>query len=294
MLVPEYGESEVTLPEYIYRYRPSKTRYLEDEVSKTLERRIWLSEPKYLNDPFDCNPSITESTIKELSDIIKTYGFRRYKADLAERMSSAAGRDIKRERRWKRISQTPATMAKFEYEITKLNTRYYALQRAKVACLSTRHDSILMWSHYSTNHSGYCVKYRYRWGSAETSPLRVRYVDNRSNLSMIDLVIFSSRHLREFAMEENDEYRIISALFYEKASEWSYENEWRIVLPDGGKAGYRYIPELEPVGVYLGANATPEVKDVIRGRCQSIEVTDLQIDSGSYRLISKPQRAIML
>lgn len=89
-----------------------------------------------------------------------------------------------------------------------------------VLCLSEVPDSLLMWAHYASSHTGFVVEFdahhpSFHEKKSEQDDLRhirqVYYRDSRPSASLYDMG----------AIE----------LFLVKSSHWSYEREWRIVRP---------------------------------------------------------------
>jgi Protein of unknown function (DUF2971) len=125
-----------------------------------------------------------------------------------------------------------------------------------ILSLSTKRDSILMWSHYANGHKGFCLEF-----DAEKEPFRaaraVRYLRDR-------------RSYRPFATsdKENAENLVLA-----KYQDWDYEAEWRIVIPKGRET-YSFAPEAL-TGVIFGYLTSDgdkaKVKDWInRGRCHPV------------------------
>ncbi|RSV29496.1 DUF2971 domain-containing protein [Sphingomonas sp. ABOLE] len=87
-----------------------------------------------------------------------------------------------------------------------------------VFCVAECIDSVLMWSHYASNHQG--IALRFEFGSDPLlSPViwKVKYQDQRPIL----------RHT-DFAVES----MAIPIALATKATFWQYEQEWRIMLTE--------------------------------------------------------------
>lgn len=93
-------------------------------------------------------------------------------------------------------------------------------ERVGILCLSEHDDSLLMWAHYANSHAGMVLEFdethpffnQRRGDSDEFGYLRrVAYSKERPSLHMID----------------SD----ATVAFLTKSGDWSYESEWRMLLP---------------------------------------------------------------
>lgn len=132
-----------------------------------------------------------------------------------------------------------------------------------VFCVSAKRDDLLMWAHYSKDHTG-CV-FQFRCLPELDRPLcaaqKVNYVENYPLLGSLDEYV---KHLT--GQSEIDYDNLFEIFAFTKSLRWSYEDEWRCVsqLHDRG-TGYDYEPfiqeELE--SVYIGHRAAPGYRDAI-------------------------------
>ena len=138
------------------------------------------------------------------------------------------------------------------------------LRDAKLLCLSERHDSILMWSHYTRDHCGAVLEFDTEKNS--DSPLtraeRVSYSKTMPRLmNEGDMVRFFSGQWR---IDAND---IMRASIFTKAIVWSYEKEWRIWLP-GTDASEQFVDisfeREEMVGIYTGCRMPDDEQTLLR------------------------------
>jgi hypothetical protein len=110
-----------------------------------------------------------------------------------------------------------------------------------VLSLSEKQDDVLMWSHYSSSHTGICL--RFKVSAAKpffANALPVRYQLERP---VLDLASDDAHTQSEKAL-------------LTKADYWSYEKEWRILEHDKGPGVHVYPPALLD-GIIMGA-LTPE------------------------------------
>jgi len=194
-----------TSPDVIYRYQPMRP----DAIDLIGTGRLWFSDPSRFNDPFDFLPSC----LNWQNEISRCFGRSREEAYWTNPSVRSS-----------RESFLKATENQFR---RRVNDRIRAEQRKftkgfaknfRVACFSEHNDSILMWSHYSLNHSGLCIGIR---------PARIPARPDKA--------------LRWKVTYQNERLPIDHGKFNEialrKAKAWEYEKEWRIVMATGDLSG---------------------------------------------------------
>ncbi|KTT49722.1 hypothetical protein SB11R_10345 [Pseudomonas oryzihabitans] len=213
----------MSIPCYLYKYQ-SVTQYTLQSLAN---QTVWLSSPASFNDPFDCAINLDR---KKLEESVA------HAVDLITQ--DAVSEDS---------LKLPTDSDEIAY--TQLRDGLRALmQKIGVFCLSETPNEILMWSHYADYHKGFCIEYRLD----ETSPLKgmvkpVRYTDVYPSLSLKNL---------PSGAEEN----FIDICVYTKAKQWSYEREWRAIMPVGEKL-YRTPAPIS--AIIFGARMTDVHKEAV-------------------------------
>lgn len=153
-------------------------------------------------------------------------------------------------------------------EETRLNYNYMwreFLKTLRVFSLSTKYDSILMWSHYAKNHTGVVFK--------------LKVLPEEDNLiCAADPIIYQNEPLKFFSKNEliNDILGIkkleYNQLYWKyakiKYDLWSYEDEWRVWTFEWDHQNqlftdYKLFPnELETI--YFGCNTKDDDIDEIK------------------------------
>jgi hypothetical protein len=192
----------MTFPTHLYKYQ----RLTAHTLASLLNDTVWLSSPTSFNDPFDCAIPLSNKKIKESIEHALT--------NLAARTNIP-------------IEQIPNydkvfSSDKDAYE-TLRNSLKETMKKIGVLCLSSVPDEILMWSHYADHHRGFCVAYDF----AENSYLRkiahpVRYSETLPVLSLTNL-------------DKDAETNFIDTCVFTKAKKWEYEQEWRVLMHEGGR-----------------------------------------------------------
>ena len=187
-----------------------------------------------------------------------------------------------------------------------------------VACFSEEKNSLLMWSHYAENHTGYCLEYKTEDIKAKSVEMicglfPVKYtvkfnnIDNympiflsevldsegfwillKSIMDKIDTLnednliegvlglLFTSNHVKTMEgiistvskklFEDEDFTLHYLKRCSQKATDWKYEKEWRIIrkIANDADLNEKRI-SLTPTCIYLGAKTSDEdVKRVVK------------------------------
>lgn len=259
-------------PRTLYKY------FSPDRVS-TLENAMLRYTPLGgFNDPFEGRPEITgitnapEQSFKRLSEIMPDEIKNAY-----EKLPEASKNNIDYETYNKRASEFIESV-KSEYLQGYKNLTPIAISRLHqdfdknigALCLSEAPDSILMWSHYASSHTGFAIEFNARHPCfhakrSENDELRhlrrVLYRDTRAS------ALLSEMDFSEF--------------FLIKSNHWSYEREWRIMqslaeadltIPEEPFPIHLFkFPKNAVTGIVLGARSTEQTEKSIRDIVRSIE-----------------------
>ena len=174
------------------------------------------------------------------------------------------------------INNTPFKRA--SYEETLINCNDVALEMFEVirqlpgklfktTCLSENPKSILMWSHYASQHTGFCIEYDFNQATGTGFPLdrlaKVTYSDEMPMLdlrSMIQMVCkrIDQEYIKDPAITQLIGETCIEAILT-KNSAWKYEAEWRIVLDNFSNVQIVKIPFATKI--ILGMNIDEKNKE---------------------------------
>lgn len=156
----------------------------------------------------------------------------------------------------------------------------------RVVCLSEVYDSMLMWSHYARNHTGFCIEYDFKESDMFYKHLYpVTYTKDRYAVSKADM------------LSENTEW--IYKTTCRKSNVWAYEKEWRIVTANFNKVmpqklkypNGKYVLDLKEniKAFYLGAKISENFKEEIIqfGKKNSIDIYQMVLSPSTYELNAK-------
>lgn len=198
-------------PEIVYKYR----NWREDNHKNILlQNQLFMASPKYFNDPFDCRIP-TNYFLLDSFEKIQKYALSYITRNRDTLLKK--NRDLENEFHTI-VKRCTSNLEKVQEDYEKIffgsQDKHYG-----VLSLSKRWDSLLMWSHYADNHTGYCVgfwesKLRESKSFGKGGP--VNY-DPENNYPIINPLIDENIMIRSFKETHN------------KAKEWGYEEEYRLV-----------------------------------------------------------------
>lgn len=192
------------LPRLLYKYRSlsdGTKKYTLDIFRKC---ELYFSAPQNFNDPFDC----------KLSPIIGS------QKEFAEAMAERQTLNYKKEDVVASLNANPNLLQKFKDAVGNVMNRH------GICCFSKKNADLLMWSHYADCHTGICLEFDVTKDPGFfTFPINVHYQDAYPKIDI----------------SEEDKYKeYVITLISTKYSEWSYEEEIRI-MKDSNKA-YSFEP----------------------------------------------------
>jgi hypothetical protein len=308
-------------PKKLYRYR-NCTDYSFDALEND---KFLLTKPTLFNDPYDSLLYINRQKIideitkpsKGKEDIIHKLNtdldFRKSQIELlgnefVEKFSKVESfkNEIEKEV-YKSLSNT--IHSKFIDDLIDESIKSLK-QSSLVGCLSERIDSVLMWSHYAENHTGFALNYdfneRYSMDTKITGLkateftdkklFPVKYTNQRFNATYYVEFHFIDNYYRSIGLELKKPF--FDKLFYYKillfkSMDWEYEKEWRIIKQtnlnyDDNKSNIDFIENIKPKEIYLGANIEKSNKDrlIEISKSKNIPIHQMNLDlfSENYRL----------
>lgn len=241
----------------LYKYKSLSTpKDLKHAESLICDNEIYFSSPFDFNDPFECRPVFSmEATEEKIKKYIKErLGVEQLTPEIMARAKETS-------------FQTPLRDA-----ILKLPED----ERVGLCCFSEIADEVLMYSHYSSAHQGFCLEF----DATDETPFfgEAQKVTYTELYPVINPVIYSN--------EENME-----RMFLFKSSKWGYEKECRMIAPHTANT-VRKFPEELLKGVIFGCRMREKHKirfrEWARKRNSPLQFYEARIKEEEYGLDIEP------
>jgi len=226
---------------------------VESGIKILKNKTLWFSKPERFNDPYDCYKRLIKIT------------------------PSAKGIESYVDRNFPRIKKTERDR-KIKYYLNNQETLMEDIKQGikeredniGVTCFSKSFNNILMWSHYSDNHTGICIGFKF-------------------NFSTEDFFIYPVNYLHEFP---NTDYFTVpeNALLdwvLTKSTNWQYEQEIRAV--SFNRSGIHSIESNVITEVYLGSKINPRDKEIIKSLSENTNIKLFQMAMEENRFELKAQ-----
>lgn len=269
----------------IYKYRALEKNISDtDNTVKLLkDNAIYFSEPKEFNDPFDSYIEfISIDTSKWLKD------FQEKTKEEQEKYLERIGLSDDKIQKLKNI------------DIKKPNSFYpsKSLQkssRLRILCFSEEADNMLLWSHYSEDHTGICIGFKvhseYDSYCLHFNPDDLKIPDIQKGTISLFKVTYSEDMPNPYNIFEDRPERLID-FARTKSKCWEYEKEHRLIILDNmvAKNLIRFDPH-EITDIIFGIKTEKKHKDKIRNIIDSypnngkwIKIHECSREKGKYKI----------
>lgn len=199
----------------------------EHSVTNLKNSQLYFSDPVFFNNPFDCFLDFRMAKLTEEEfEKIHTH----FCKQVPDKRAFVKELGTARSKRFKSL-----IIPVIEKNSLKATREF--LRNRGVSCFSATNNEILMWSHYSKSHTGYCLEF-----DTSLAPFcdakKVQYKEDFPELNPIHVLI-------------EHEKLDVAPLILTKHKSWEYEEEWR-VLHSKTQVLFRYQPQAL-TGIYFGA-----------------------------------------
>lgn len=148
-----------------------------------------------------------------------------------------------------------------------------------------------LWAHYAQNHEGFCVEY----------DMRQSINDDRVNAMVLGGLLPCSYGTKQIMLSKQKMYKYVKNIsftqheqiefeksiilaFLMKSSSWSYENEWRLILPlDICEIYENMIPFFPIKAIYLGCKMPTDNREFMYRLAQRKEIEIYDMGLHEYR-----------
>lgn len=155
--------------------------------------------------------------------------------------------------------------------------------RSRICSLSQRIDSLLMWGHYASSHSGFAMEYDF-----SGTPI-VHHMAGFLWPALYENKLYDASHILNNFDPDNWPLTFwmetLPALH--KSCEWQYEKEWRLVIPNSTKEIPNWNIDVgKPTAIYLGAKMSDEDAVVVSfiAKTKHIPVFRMRMSATEFRM----------
>jgi hypothetical protein len=279
-------------PKKLYRYR----RFDEEgrSLKEVSEGNVWLSSAAGFNDPFDCSLMVDANVVeqallprilahllgpKELPEPARSRILAAQSMDEVAEVLVNLGAGSSEEKARKLVALRQVVEER--RDLPTVATQKYFREGTKIGCFTTVYDSMPMWAHYAADHSGFCVEY----AVADLTD------SQRQNLHP---VVYSEHRFdfTEWLDPSRDKRFVAITAATHKARQWSYEDEWRFVVPDGLRTAGTLWRMPSPTALYISHNVksahTAALRELALGA--SVPLFEMTLHASRYGMLPKPYR----
>ncbi|WP_143869918.1 DUF2971 domain-containing protein [Catenovulum sediminis] len=261
----------------LYKYSP-----LNEGAKKILtENTLKYTAPDQFNDPFDCLAYYDR-------DELENY-FRQNYHSIGKSKNLAPAKRI--EQKHQRIHNALKNYDQGNFE------KIFQDSKTGITCFTRCPKNILMWSHYADYHKGFVVgfeciplEYTKTYTRQDVPP----YDDWQQDLVCFQVKYSDDRPVRTLNKSTNSgkqvDFKSLS-VFFTKARQWEYEQEYRCISYKKGAGIFRYKRELIRE-VIIGVKTKQDEIESIKGILSSIiektgsgiKLYQAYIKQGTYEL----------
>jgi hypothetical protein len=314
------------LPDNLFKYKSFDESH-SLELLKT--DNLCLSTPAQFNDPYDCALKLIMKDVN--NDYLKNKIFEHDSELLREQLGVSIKKLNKLRKSKNLVYDICLVDAKKEYPKSeyqnidhhkialimqkKNNKKLVDLQNLKnkiyISCFSETNKSILMWSHYSKNHQGFCIEYDFTQLGMNHYITRFLFPIIYSNdiFDISDYIPHGNKgfkdvlseyskgiNLQEFikGLKSPEKTNVNNmVLFYaalNKFKDWEYEKEWRYVFPYQNPSQKQiYIKTPQPKAIYLGAMVSEQNQNKILELANKRKISVYKMEMNSTEFILEPK-----
>ena len=285
-------------PNSLYRYRSC----VNHNIDAFKNDKLLLAKPTTFNDPYDALLFVDKNKILDqiysislqesnemINRLLNDNNYRKHEEEkLGENFIEKIIEKALHNKRQK-IPQNDLWKFQKRYQEHRINliaelSLKSLRQCALVGCFSENVDSILMWSHYASNHTGFVLNYDFKelycidiglekvQGShfLDKKIFPVLYKKERFDATYYVEFHFIDDFYRGLGLTYH--YPFFDKLFYYKfflykSTEWEQEKEWRIIkmtnIDIDNKPDFEYIDNIKPKEIYLGTDISEENKSTL-------------------------------
>ncbi len=260
------------IPQPLYKYRQWTEPCVDKQYSRRIltDNEIYLASADQFNDPFDAALPFKYKEEELTPDNIFRKLWQTGKEmfpDLSDDELMRKCYDQQRSGRFSNGTYWKESYHRFKEE----NIRTFG-----IVSLTSKRDNLLMWSHYSNSHQGFCVgldKF-ILWNLIDGALTKVIYQNEFPSVGLFD-----------------DEPGALMNLLSTKSPEWEYEDEYRFIKFDAAGRVLKF-PDDAVLEVILGyrmpENEKQEVIQLTREKFKRAKIFECKMSLEQFKLYVIP------
>jgi hypothetical protein len=285
------------LPSSIFKYRdinPFSLRNIEEDS-------VWLADPGSFNDPYDSSFTIDFNAVTSLA--LKCQPLDEILSEVSNAGIDFSPEEINKIRNSLEPAETireivleeatPEQRNILKQAIAQINQKMHTdllcqfkasvLDSFKICSFTEELYSTVMWSHYSKNHTGFCIEYDLT--IVPPGDYRKRFL---YPVIYTDKMFDATKWMASTSTDNYNNLYIKYAALH-KSIEWAYEKEWRLLFSAGVFEKPLCYPMGRPKALYLGARISDNDRNnFIRiARTKNIRLFQMELDQNHFKVASK-------
>lgn len=311
-----YADKKEHIPKSLFKFFP----FNQNSIKCVETNNVFMNNPKSFNDPFDCVLCASEKEFLKqylIEYFIKTDAVARgiLTEEELNKLRYSRCEDTKYGSVYKTFEsvvfhltydEDKQEMRKGDLEISKVLEQARCAYKNALEQLRSRTVGITsfanmdkfklssyaeFWAHYAQNHEGFCVEY-------DTTKM---IDDANVNAMVMGGLLPCSYGAKQITLGKRKMYKYVNKLsltsyeqmefeksiilsFLTKSSSWSYENEWRLILPLDICEIYRnMIPFFTIKAIYIGCRMSEDNREFMYRLAQRKKIEIYEMGMHEYR-----------
>jgi hypothetical protein len=260
-----------------------------------LEGAVKFTPVAELNDPSELNPNLNRAAMRDSLQLLRTRGYSEDEFDYLCRQHALLNQLVPELQAIPAPDTREAATRQIQSKVYDISTYMERMMsetaksiasKVGIFCLSRRFDSLPMWAHYAANATGFVV---------ELVKLKSVFAGDGTG------VLWEPREVSYGSEIEGMTFNPQSheSLFFSKFSDWSYEQEVRVILPlhscrsketQSGNLYLYDVPSITVSRIILGwkmeRSHVEDIKSAALDLNPQVRVVRAQFLNGSVRILN--------
>ena len=238
-----------------YKYQRIDDSDSNHTIDNLIKNQFYFSDPTLFNDPFDCRVYYTyQGKEEDWVDLLANAGIDPTSVIKDGILNSDK---VFLEKEGDLFTYTPKSTDYYDRDEPFLHGDILKKNLPRVCCFSETDDNILMWSHYTDNHQGICLRFRsYKILDGNFLFLTL---NSNSKFHPFYKIEYEDDLPPIVNMFDKNRHESLVEFLKTKYSDWKYEKEYRMLLfEDELKGGTIRYEKEDLEGITFGLKMKPE------------------------------------